>query len=75
MTTKVKTSSWVIFTIATCYFMTIGSNLWESLLSAFAWVAVIKGILYMGDDILTQLSSAGRWPTGSVRSSEDTEGD
>lgn len=56
MTTKVKTSSWVIFTIATCYFMTIGSNLWESLLTAFAWVAVIKGILYLGDDILTQLS-------------------
>ncbi|EFH9196666.1 hypothetical protein GEO09_01885, partial [Escherichia coli] len=56
MTTKIKTSSWVIFTIATCYFMTSGSNLWESLCSAFAVVAVIKGILHLGDDILTQLS-------------------
>ena len=57
MTDKVKTSSWVIFTIATCYFMTTGSNLWESVFSAFVLVAIIKGILYLGDDILTQLSS------------------
>lgn len=56
MTTKIKTSSWVIFTIATCYFMTTGSNIWESVCSAFAMVAVIKGILHVGDDILTQLS-------------------
>ncbi|HGF6106431.1 TPA: hypothetical protein ACF2UH_002695 [Escherichia coli] len=56
MTTKIKTSSWVIFTIATCYFMTTGSNIWESVCSAFAMVAVIKGILHLGDDILTQLS-------------------
>ncbi|MED8071958.1 hypothetical protein Q5444_08920 [Escherichia coli] len=56
MTTKIKTSSWVIFTIATCYFMTTGSNIWESVCSAFAVVAVIKGILHVGGDILTQLS-------------------
>ena len=56
MTDKVKTSSWVIFTIATCYFMTTGSNLWESVFSAFVLVVIIKGILHLGDDILTQLS-------------------
>lgn len=56
MTAKVKTTSLAIFTIATCYFMTTGSNIWESVCSAFAMVAVIKGILHVGDDILTQLS-------------------
>ncbi|MGT5250495.1 hypothetical protein ACRWDM_24145 [Escherichia coli] len=45
-----------IFTIATCYFMTTGSNLWESVCSAFGLVVIIKGILHLGDDILTQLS-------------------
>ncbi len=56
MTTKVKTTSLAIFTIATCYFMTTGSNLWESVCLAFGLVAIIKGILHLGDDILTQLS-------------------
>lgn len=56
MTTKVKTTSLAIFTIATCYFMTTGSNLWKSVCLAFGLVAIIKGILHLGDDILTQLS-------------------
>ncbi|MGM7269073.1 hypothetical protein ABOB11_04305 [Escherichia coli] len=56
MTAKVKTTSLAIFTIATCYFMTTGSNLWESVCSAFGLVVIIKGILHLGDDILTQLS-------------------
>ncbi|WP_126870298.1 hypothetical protein [Escherichia coli] len=56
MTSKVKTTSLAIFTIATCYFMTTGSNLWESVCSAFGLVVIIKGIIHLGDDILTQLS-------------------
>lgn len=56
MTAKVKTTSLAIFTIATCYFMTTGSNLWESVCLAFGLVVIIKGILHLGDDILTQLS-------------------